>query len=97
MNKIYFFLKMIPPRVNFFQDETEEERKVMQHHVIYWAPLIKEGTVVVFGPVIDPKGPYGSAIVRVENRKELDEMIANDPANGLYVYEVNAMMAITKF
>ena len=96
-DKLYFFLKMIPPRANFFQNETEEERKVMLNHVVYWAPYIKEGIVVVFGPIADAKHPYGSAVVRVDTREQLDGMIAGDPANGIYVYEVNDMMAITKY
>jgi len=97
VDKIYYFLKMIPPRVSFFQDETEEERKVMQNHVIYWAPFIKEGVVVVFGPIADAHRPYGSAVVRVDQREDLEAMIANDPANGIYIYEISEMMAVTKY
>lgn len=96
-DKIYFFVKMIPPRVTFFEDETQEERKLMQDHVLYWAPYIKDGVVLVFGPIDDAKGPYGSAIIRVDTREQLDGIIATDPGNQLYVYEVNDMMAITKY
>jgi hypothetical protein len=50
-----FFLKLNPPRATFMADMTAEEKGVMQKHVAYWAPYVNDGTVVVLGPVMDPK------------------------------------------
>ena len=94
--KKYFFLKLNPPRSSFTMDMTEEERKIMQKHIAYWAPYLNDGTMIVFGPVMDPKGGYGIGVVAVENQEQLNQIVANDPANGLGSYEVYPMMAVTK-
>ncbi len=94
--KKHFFLKLNPPRPTFTIDMSEEERNIMLKHVAYWSPYVNNGTVIVLGPVMDPKGGYGIAVVAVENKELLDELIANDPANGLNRYEVYSMRAVTK-
>ncbi|MGN6179044.1 MAG: hypothetical protein ACTHNW_07675 [Mucilaginibacter sp.] len=40
---------------------TPEERAIMQQHVVYWKDLMNKGTVIAFGPVLDPVGTYGWA------------------------------------
>ena len=77
-------------------DMTEDERAVMQRHIAYWAPFVQDGTVIVLGPVSDPKGGYGIAVVRVDNEEHLQSLIARDPANGLNRYEYYPMRAVTK-
>ena len=72
MNK-YFLCKLIPPRPTFAQDMTEAEAKLMQQHAAYWKDLMDRGLVVIFGPVADPKGVYGVAILELEE----------EDANGL--------------
>jgi uncharacterized protein YciI len=94
--KKHFFLKLNPPRPSFTKDMSEEERNIMQKHVAYWAPYVNDGTVIVLGPVMDPKGGYGVAVVEVENDEQLDQLITNDPANGLNSYEIYPMRAVTK-
>lgn len=98
MKKDYlqYFLKLIPPRQSFMKDMTEDERMIMQSHVAYWAPYVEDGTVIVLGPVMDPAGGYGIAIVEVESEDRLMELIKNDPANGLNHYEWHPMRALTK-
>ena len=91
-----FFLKLNPPRASFMADMTEEERSIMKQHVDYWAQYVNNGTVVVLGPVMDPKGGYGVAVVRVDTDEELNELLTNDPANGLNSYEFYPMRAVTK-
>jgi uncharacterized protein len=95
-DKKYFFLKLMPPRSSFTLDMTPEERGIMQQHVIYWKPYLNDGTVIVLGPVADPKGGYGMAVVGVEEESLLDILMANDPANGLCSYEFYPMIAVTK-
>ena len=91
-----FFLKLNPPRASFMKDMTEQERDIMQKHVAYWAPYVQSGLVIVLGPVMDPKGGYGVAVVAVDDEQELDAIIANDPANGLNSYEKYPMRAVTR-
>ena len=96
MVKKHFFLKLNPPRTSFTMDMTSEERNIMQRHVEYWKPYVNDGTVIVLGPVFDPAGGYGIAVVEVENEDQLNEMILNDPANGLNSYEIYPMRAVSK-
>jgi hypothetical protein len=98
MNKKYFFLKLNPPRASFMLDMTNEEKGVMQKHVAYWAPYVQDGTVLALGPVADPKGGFGIAIVRVDSDEQLRQLMANDPGNGLNTYEFHLMPRVaTKY
>lgn len=96
MNKRYFFLKLSPPRASFGHDMTMEERLIMEQHIAYWLPYVNDGTIVVQGPVFDPKGMYGIAVAAVDNEEILNRLIENDPANGLNSYEVYPMSAALK-
>lgn len=95
-HKLHFFLKLNPPRPTFMADMSEGERAIMQKHTAYWAPLVEDGTVIVLGPVMDPKGGYGIAIVAVSSAEDLKRILSFDPANGLGSYEVYPMRAVTK-
>jgi|SRR6185312_10184567 len=91
MEKKYFFLKLNPPRATFAVDMSDEERSIMQQHVAYWAAFVYNGTAIVLGPVMDPKGVFGIAVAEVESEEQLNEIIAGDPANGLNKYEIYPM------
>ncbi len=91
-----YFMKLNPPRASFMKDMTDEERSIMQKHVAYWAPYVNDGTIIVLGPVTDPKGGYGIAVATVDSEEHLRGLIANDPANGLNSYEVYPMRAVTR-
>ncbi len=95
-SKKHFFLKLNPPRSSFTMDMTVEERSIMQKHVAYWAPYVDNGTVIVLGPVMDPKGGYGVAVLAVDSEDQLRTLVANAPANGLNSYEIHPMRAVTK-
>ena len=97
MTKLHFFLKLNPPRASFTIDMTDEEKLVMQHHVNYWKTYVDNGTVLVLGPVFDPKGGFGIAIIGVDNETQLETLVVNDPANGLNHYEIYPMRATSKF
>ena len=77
-------------------DITDAERAIMFQHVNYWNKYLENGTMLVFDPVMDPKGGYGVGIIEVENEEQLQELIAKDPANGLNTYEVHPMRAVMK-
>jgi uncharacterized protein YciI len=91
----HYFLKLNPVRPTFAQDMTDDERAIMQQHVIYWNDLLSKGIVVVYGPVMDPKGAYGMGVVEVENEEQLQELTGNDPAAKINTYEYYPMRAIT--
>jgi hypothetical protein len=59
---------------------TEAERKVMQEHAAYWKGLVENGTTIVFGLVLDPKGPWGIGIVDPANESDARTLGTNDPA-----------------
>src|SRR5512140_2377723 len=96
VEKKHFFLKLNPPRPSFTKDMSMEERAIMQQHVAYWAPYVDDGTVIVLGPVMDPKGGFGIAIIGVDSEEQLQRLVAKDPANGLNHYEIYPMRAVTK-
>jgi hypothetical protein len=75
-----FLYKLIPKRPTFAQDMTEVERRVMQEHAIYWKGLTDRGIAIVFGLVLDPKGPWGVAIVEVADEPDARALGTNDPA-----------------
>jgi len=79
-DKKRFLYKLIPPRPTFVQDMTEAERKAMKEHAIYWKDLTDKGIAIVFGLVLDPNGPWGVAIVEVEDKLEAHDLGTNDPA-----------------
>ena len=63
----YFLYRLIPPRPSFARDMTEAEATIMQEHFAYWLGLLEQRKVVVVGPVVDPKGTYGMALLEVED------------------------------
>ena len=76
----YFLCRLLPPRASFPFDMTPDERAVMQEHVVYWTKHMQAGKVVVFGPVGDPKGPWGVSIVRAGDNDEINAIQQADPA-----------------
>jgi uncharacterized protein len=90
----YFACRLLPPRPTFAIDMTASERRVMQSHVAYWTDLAHRGVAVLFGPVADPKGPYGLGVLEVDDEAMLQSLTANDPAITSRIgmtYEVNPM------
>lgn len=74
-----FFLYKFTPRPDFRETITEAENTIMQNHIAYWQTLAAKGTAVVFGPVADPAGNWGVAIVESENEDEVQAIRAADP------------------
>jgi uncharacterized protein YciI len=76
----YFLNKLIPPRPTFAQDMTQVEGKVMQEHVAYWQDLANRKIAIIFGPVLDPSGVYGIAIIETDDESVVENICRNDPA-----------------
>ena len=51
----------------------------MQEHVSYWSNLASRSAVVVFGPVADPQGAWGVAILDASSKDEVDQWTSDDP------------------
>ncbi len=75
-----FFLRLIGPRPTFPFDMTPEEREIMTAHGAYWREQLAAGTVVVFGPVMDPAGPWGLGVVRAADEDAVTAFERGDPA-----------------
>ena len=52
----------------------------MQEHIGYWSELAEKRTVIVFGPVADPKGSWGVGIVEVPHESAAQALVNGDPA-----------------
>ena len=91
---MHYFLKLIASRPTFAMDMTDEERAIMNRHIAYWGERMAEGKVAVFGPVMDPAGPYGMGVVAAESEAEVQQFTAEDPASALLRYEFYPMRAV---
>lgn len=94
MDKKYFALKLNPSRPDFAQTMTDEERSIMMQHASYWKELMNKGKVIVFGPVLDPKGVYGFGVIVADDEQSVKDFIAGDPANKINSYEYYKMLAV---
>jgi hypothetical protein len=74
----HFLYKFVPYRPDFPTTMTDAETAVMRDHVAYWQVLADKGTAVAFGPVADPAGSWGVAIVEAEG-EEVNAIRAADP------------------
>ncbi len=76
----YYLYKLIPARPTFAEDMTDAERAVMAEHVAYWTRQRDLGVAVAFGPVADPAGAWGVAIVETADGQAANDLRAADPA-----------------
>ena len=93
-----FLFRLIPPRADFAQTMTESEQAAMAGHQEYWQQLLRDGRVVVYGPVADPEGVWGMGVLRAADRAEALAVGEADPsvAAGVNTFEVFEIMdAIT--
>jgi uncharacterized protein YndB with AHSA1/START domain len=94
-NDSFFLCRLLPPRPTFALDMNAGERAVMGEHANYWRQHMREGRVVVFGPVADPAGPWGMGIVRAKDAGEVRAFADRDPtiASGLgFQWEILPML-----
>ncbi|MDB5224362.1 MAG: hypothetical protein JWN83_3029 [Chitinophagaceae bacterium] len=94
----HFLFKLIPPRSSFAQDMNDTERNLMQQHSAYWKQLLEKGIALVYGPVFEPTGSWGMAIIEVENEAAATELAVNDPTikANLHTFEMHPMSAFVK-
>jgi uncharacterized protein len=89
----HFVYKLIPPRPTFDRDMNETEQAIMGRHVAYWQALVERGTATVFGPVSDPAGTWGLAVVAADATEQVRALGEADPAvvSGVARFEVFPM------
>lgn len=74
-----FHCRLIPPRPDFAFTMTEEERALMGRHADYLRGKLREGVMIMAGPVADPAGPWGLLILRVGSEAEARAVTEGDP------------------
>ena len=95
----HFFCKLIAPRPTFPFDMNESEKALMGEHAQYWSGMCREGAVLVFGPVMDPNGPFGMGIFESTDESEVKRRTDADPvmkAGIGFKVEITPMRAITR-
>ncbi len=95
----HFFLKLIAPRPTFAMDMSADEKAMMAEHSAYWKARLDHGEVVVFGPVMDPKGPFGLGVVSAPDEAAARAFADGDPAiksKRGFVCEIYPMRAVTR-
>ena len=94
MSADHFLYKLIPPRRTFAGDMSDGEKAVMGEHFAYWAALVEGQRVVVYGPVLEPTGVWGLAVVEAESVDEVGAIAERDPAvkTGTCTFEIATML-----
>ena len=84
---------LIPPRSSFPQDITSEERVLMDKHSVYFRQNFDLGKLLLYGPVMAPKGAFGLGILEVADEAEARRFGENDPSvrGGLNRFEIYPM------
>ena len=80
-------------RPDFPKDMTDNEKEIMGRHSVFWDKLLLEKKALITGPVQDPNGTYGFAIVFAENEDAARELLKDDPAQELSVYSYAPILA----
>jgi uncharacterized protein len=95
----HFFCRLIPPRPTFPFDMNENEKALMGEHGKYWMGMCQEGTVLVYGPVMDPNGSFGMGIFEGADEAEIRRRTDADPvmkAGIGFKVEISPMQAFTR-
>jgi len=77
----------------------DREKAMMQEHFLYWKGRQEKGDVLVFGPVLDPKGAYGMGIIGAADEDAARAFAAGDPAmkaNVGFACEIYPMRAVMR-
>lgn len=75
----HFLLRLSPPRPGFPADATAAEMEAMAAHSAFWQAEADRGTALAVGPVADPSGVWGMALVDVEDEAAAAGLTLQDP------------------
>jgi uncharacterized protein YciI len=72
---------------------SDDEKQAMQTHMGYWAELTNKKISIVYGPVFDPAGVYGMAVVELDEHEDHNAIGNNDPAvsSGVCTFQMIPM------
>jgi uncharacterized protein YciI len=89
----YYVYRLIPPRPTFDRDMSDGESEIMEQHFSYWQGVLDRGKVVVYGPVSDPAGTWGLAVIEAETDDDARALGVDDPAvkSGMATFEIYPM------
>lgn len=87
-----FLYRLLPPRPSFAFDLTDDEMATMGQHAGYWYENHADA-LVAFGPVMDPNGSWGLAVVEATDADQVRAWADEDPAvaGGMCTYEVHPL------
>jgi uncharacterized protein YciI len=90
----HYVYRLIPPRPTFHEDMTDEERAIMARHAEYWAVLVEQADVVVYGPVVDSTGSWGLGVIHADSQDAVRALAEADPAvaSGMATFEIGTML-----
>ena len=74
---MHFVYKLVPPSPTFAVDMDETEAELMGKHAGHWQDQLDQGKVIVFGPVMDPAGPWGLSVLETED--EAKHAVSSSP------------------
>lgn len=86
--KKHFIGIIKPTRIGFMLNPTDEENKIMQEHFEYLKGLLKEGKLVLAGPVLNPENAFGLYIFECKSQEEAKALFENDPSIKAGVQEI---------
>ncbi|QRG07543.1 hypothetical protein EZH22_03855 [Xanthobacter dioxanivorans] len=75
----HFILRLTPPRPSFPQDASAAEMDAMAAHSAFWQSEADRGVALAVGPVVDPSGIWGMALVEVADEAAATGLAADDP------------------
>jgi len=93
MPKQQFFMRLITPRPVFPGSMTEQELGLMKQHVQYVGRAFDAGMVLAYGPVLDPAGAFGIAVLEMNDLAEAEEFGRRDPSvvGGMNTFTLTPM------
>lgn len=75
----FYLCKLLAPRPTFPADMTPSEASLMQEHAAYWQRMADQGSALIVGPVLDPAGVWGVAILEVSDAEAASALTNQDP------------------
>jgi uncharacterized protein YciI len=92
-----YFLKLIPPRPTFPADISPREAELMGQHAAYWRQLLDQDRAIAAGPVLDPAGTYGVALIRLADDQDPEALVGQDPVilgQAGFRWEIRPMLSL---
>ena len=95
MPSSFFFARLVPHRPDFATTMTAAEQATMRTHIEFLQSQIAAGKLVAAGPVLDPAGVYGIAVIEAESLDEVRLLLDRDPGKAVGRYDITPMGAAT--